>query len=580
MELFQVLTRGNRALDASDVGTGKTYIACYLALLLQLELFVICPLSAIPGWLEVAEQMGIKLAGIANFEMMKNGKYWKDASIVLDDDGEEEILGEKVDCPFIKKIQGQDPDTDSEDEDLEEVAAMEWYEHKPIARKKRKEAGGHSFQFEFPANVMPVVDEAHRGKNVTTSTSKLILALAKIPNKCLLISGTLSDQVKTFKPFGVFFGLYDKPNGYMPWMRRQLKMLRVAHRHSNLNDQQKKLDVIHRTLFPNFAARLRKEDLKHLFQPETIIAKCYSLSASYEIQRLYEELQEVLEELKDKERKKEALGKLQVLRVKIEVLKIPIFIELTNYFLKQGKSVAIFTNFNDSIDHLAHKLKCDCVIRGGQTLKERRAAINRFQTNKSHVILVNIRSGGVALSLHDLHGRPRISLCNIQWSGQDTVQKLGRIHRVGGLSPVEQYLIFVAKTYEERICSIVNEKLHKLQGINDGKLNGQDLEREEVKEGHEPVSMFPAPMNEEEDDVIDLTVPSLKRKRSEEDEQMAKRLRVEEKDEIIDLTIPYLKRKRSEEENEIDIKRPCLEGRRARFAKIVALAEAAKAAAT
>ena len=132
------------------------------------------------------------------------------------------------------------------------------------------------------------------------------------------------------------------------------------------------------------------------------------------------------------------------------------------------------------MEQLQSELNCDCVIHGEQTMVERQFAIRQFQSNKAHVIIVNIQSGGVALSLHDLHGRQRVALHNQTWSGVATQQAFGRIHRANGKSKAIQYLLYCAKTYEERIAELINEKLAVMAGINDGKLSGTRLSLERI----------------------------------------------------------------------------------------------------
>ena len=98
-EIFKVK---NCVLDASDTGTGKTYVALALALSLGKKPLVICPKSVIPNWISVAKTLGVELFGIANYELIKGCKYYTPKL-------------EKVDCPYMQKFTICDPEDKNED---------------------------------------------------------------------------------------------------------------------------------------------------------------------------------------------------------------------------------------------------------------------------------------------------------------------------------------------------------------------------------------------------------------------------------------------------------------------------------
>ena len=100
---------------------------------------------------------------------------------------------------------------------------------------------------------------------------------------------------------------------------------------------------------------------------------------------------------------------------------------MTNKLVAEGKSVALFINFRDTIHAIQESVKNAMIIYGGQPEAERQANIEMFQENQKHVIICQMQSGGVGLSLHDLGGRQRVSLISPTWSAIDMIQALGRI---------------------------------------------------------------------------------------------------------------------------------------------------------
>ena len=441
LQLSECLQGRNCVLDASDTGTGKTYCAVALCRILGKIPFIICPKSVINTWGEVCGIFGIHPFGIANYEMLRGGKYMTEDLDV-------------VQCPYIDKI----------------VAGGD-------------QGGKTDFVFQLPPEVIVIFDEAHRCKNSSTGTSRLLLSAGKTGNKILLLSATISDKIDCFRPFGVVFRLYDRPQQYKPWMRRQLLIRRVGHRDRNLSDDEKKLDVIYRTVFPAMGSRMRIRELGDLFPQNHVTSQCYYLANHKEVDDLHREVNLAIQELRDKEKRAEALAKIVRARQRIELLKVPIFQDLAQEALDNGYSVAIFVNYRETMDQLCAHLETSCVIHGDQTLEERTGNIADFQENRSRKIISIVQAGGVGVSLHDLHGHhPRMSIISPSWSGQDLVQVLGRIHRARALTPAIQKIVYCAKTYEEKICELVKSKIRNLSAINDGDLASPAIPTEKIGE--------------------------------------------------------------------------------------------------
>jgi superfamily II DNA or RNA helicase len=274
---------------------------------------------------------------------------------------------------------------------------------------------------------------------------------------------------------------YSKLENYNIWMKRQLLLFRVIHNNTNYTEEQKKIDIIHRRLFPTRGSRMKISQLGDLFPRNQIISQSYFLSNHDEIDKLYKEINQAMAELRIKELRAQALAKIIRCRQRIEILKIPIFLELAEDALENNYNVAIFVNYHETLEHLAFQLDADCFIHGKQSLDERIQCINEFQNNEKKIIISNIQAGGVGVSLHDLHGVPRMSLISPTWSGQDLVQCLGRIHRAGSKTPALQKLVFVADTYEDTIADIIKKKMINISGINDNDLIGPQFTKEEIE---------------------------------------------------------------------------------------------------
>jgi len=237
-----------------------------------------------------------------------------------------------------------------------------------------------------------------------------------------------------------------------------------------------RMGKIHDVLFPKYASRMRMEH--EMFQENNIKAQCYPMDNSDQIEQQYKLIEEALRKLRMKEASSScALTQILYARMKIEQLKVPTIIKEAKEELQKGKSVAIFVNFMDTLVTLSNELQTNCMIYGQQTVKQRDACVDAFQTDKERVILCNIKSGGVGISLHDTNGTyPRVSLVSPSWSAQDILQSLGRVHRANGKTPVTQKIIFCEGTIEEKVCQNMSSKIYNISQLNDGDMLSHQID--------------------------------------------------------------------------------------------------------
>jgi hypothetical protein len=239
----------------------------------------------------------------------------------------------------------------------------------------------------------------------------------------------------------------------------------------NYLSRQQIMEKLHSTLFPEFGHRMRIHDLKMtgLIKNNSILVKPIQMNNVSEIKRQYELIKIALSNLKRKRDKASGLGLIIRALQSIELLKLPSFILLTQYYLQKNCSVVIFFNYSSTLLQFTDYFNTNCVIEGSQTLLERQKNIQLFNTDKSRLIVCNIKAGGVGLSLHDTIGRyPRVSLISPTWSAQDLLQVLGRIYRANCKTDCEQRILFCSDTYEEIVSNAIQSKIENIALLNDG----------------------------------------------------------------------------------------------------------------
>lgn len=468
----------SRAIDASDTGTGKTYVSVKICEDLKLIPWVICPKSVVSSWNRVIEQSGIKKFYVITYDQLALSTDLVNKNIQSD---EYEWVGFESDPKF---------------------------------------KGNNKKKYLF------VFDEAHKCKNSKTINSKILQSLSKFSVNILLLSATIIDKPLYFIPFGMVLKLYSTiPEGF-DWISNV-----INKKSSN------PMLPIHQKLFNEYASRMRIDDTLGVFKDNKIIFEGIQMKNYWEIEKKYDKLNKILEFNKNnpKEKKKEkknksikknnsdnsdnldnsdnsynsdnsdnsdidsidtntdiytdtnnfkskkssGIGKIQKIRQEIELLRIDTIYELTLKYLNQGKSIAIFVNFTQTIKELSAKLDCECIIWGSQTLKERSKSIDDFCSDKSRIIICNIASGGTGISLNDTIGQyPRVSIISPTWSAQDLIQVLGRIHRAMSKTDCEQLILFCKGTIEESVGNVIKQKIDNIRFFNDGekKLKKDNME--------------------------------------------------------------------------------------------------------
>jgi superfamily II DNA or RNA helicase len=480
-QLMEVLHIKNRVIDASDTGTGKTYCAIATCALLKLTPFIVCPKSVISSWMNVCKEFEIPYLGISNYEMLKGGKYYTENY-------------EKVNCPYMDmdvvllndKIIKEEIEEEKliDAQDIKEpLNKKDFIKEKNFIKKYKT-----NYTFYLPNSTLIIFDEAHRCKNWSSQTSSLLVAMSKSNTKIMMLSATLTDKVDCFKPFGIVLGLYSSLDEYKKWIKSKQIINKIKYK--DFDEETKRLDIIHNTIFPHFGSRLKICELGNLFPSNNITANAYYLDDHEKVEAIYKEVNEELKNLSQLEKNSKGLGILIRARMRIEMLKVSLFMDLAQEGLDNGYSVAIFVNYIATLEYLCYHMKVDCIIKGGQTMEERDMMIKNFQDNKKNTIIIMQQAGGVGISLHDIHGgHPRMSIISPSWSGYETRQTLGRIHRAGSKTPAIQKLVYVAKTYEESIAKIIQQKLKTIDALNDGDFEEDKFKIIELEEQIENITV-------------------------------------------------------------------------------------------
>jgi superfamily II DNA or RNA helicase len=444
IKLIGILLRKHIALDASDTGVGKTYIAAGVCLEMRKRPVVLCPKSLIYTWKEVFEYMGVKVYDIVNYETAKTGKTYRNYYCTL-----------RRPSPYLELV-------DDENEP-------------------------YRYRWELDDDAIVIFDEVHRCRNPKTTVGTLLKSakqLKELRIPVLLLSATISEKYEDMQIPCYLFDLI--PRGIERGAYKEYIIeARQRHRHElprlpprPTKEQRTEYNrnmmalTIHREI-KDYCSRIRIKDLGDRFPSNQISYDSYTLDAYQEVAEAYEQLEYHLAALRENPGGR-GLAEIVKIKQEIELKKIPIFLEQARIHLDGGKSVIIFVNYLKTMDLLTQELGIRCCVRGGQDIRERDLQIAKFQSGAENIIILQINAGGVGISLHDLKGdRPRVTLLSCPESASSLIQALGRAARAEGKSTVLQRVIFTAGVeYETRQKENIKRKLRNLSGINDDDLDG------------------------------------------------------------------------------------------------------------
>lgn len=411
--------KGQHTLDTSHVGTGKTVVACHLALAMDRPVAVICPKAVIPSWERELAESDIDPVFVLNYEKIRGGR-----------------------TPWMSK-RGK--------------KIMTWH---------------------LPENTLILVDECHRCKAPYTQNAQLLISLVQHGYRIHAMSATAAEDPTEMRALGFMLGLHAlnraaglRKNWYT-WMQRN--GCKKDHWNQWYLSDRSALKVLRHQMYQTNVKKLNVSDFPDSFKANRVFVEPIQFEESSKIIKAYEQLgitTEIIEQYIEHgtvEDSEHMLVNILRARQLAESFKIKDLTNMAKDLEAEGNSVVLFVNFRETATALCEALQCGAIV-GGQTAAERQRNIDAFQQDEDTVLVVNIAAGGTGLSLHDTHGkRPRVALLCPTFNVKDHLQALGRIHRNGAQSDALQKIIVASGSIEEAVMKAINSKAQNLKDLHDG----------------------------------------------------------------------------------------------------------------
>lgn len=478
--LLEAQTKHGGALDASDMGTGKTAQALAVVRELDRPTLVVCPAVSMTGWRSMGARLDVKFSCL-NYEMLRTGR-----------------------TPF-GEWENPQPKT------REKIYVCETCQQKfkaselgPSMRPCPHHYSGihclvvktkpHNFgKFRWNTEIKQLVfDEVHRCSALDSLQSDMLIAAKRQRIPTIGASATAAESPLDLKALGYVLGLHSLIDtgsgpGFFKWaFAKGVRKHPMGGFHFALGEERKKevMGALHAEIFPGRGCRVRIDDLGVAFPEVQITAELYDLKEAGRIDQLYAEMDDAIRFLND-ERKLDVapehpLTALLRASQEIELLTVPVYLELVSDALAQGLHVAIFVNYRRTVDELCKRLKTDCRIDGSQIgergARERAGNVDRFQEDKEPVIVATHAAGSESISLQDVRGVfARLGLVAPGNNARRVRQIMGRLRRATGRSKAFYRFICIAGTVQEKIHKALSSKLNCMDALNDADLTAANL---------------------------------------------------------------------------------------------------------
>lgn len=420
-QLFRAIKNGNTewgypgAIDASDKGTGKTFMDLATALASGRSVVVLCPSVGQAGWQRAFQHFGATPRFIGTYEAIRGG--WRPEVVTLDESGR--------------------------------------------------------FTWRHASEIFLILDEAQYVRHSESLTSTACFAAIRQGIPMITASATLAINPIELRFAGRITGLHRGEKDWDRFLAEHGCEKKTTSSPWVWTGDLKSMAKINHRVYPWRGARVTKQSLGSEC-PETEIAlKVYDTVDADRIEAKWQQADEIIARL---ERQGDNKGSIERMRQKlymrvwqeIEMVLTPLVAHHAETYVKSGFNVAIFMNYTASREKMGAMLGTKAGFFGGQSIKVRQEYERAFQANEIHYLISNIKSGGASVSLHDLHGRPRVSFVFPTDNPVDFDQALGRIDRVGGVSKSIQWIPTLKGTITKARTDRARRKALAISMFNDG----------------------------------------------------------------------------------------------------------------
>lgn len=151
----------------------------------------------------------------------------------------------------------------------------------------------------------------------------------------------------------------------------------------------------------------------------------------------------------------EALVKFMTLRSLASKGKVKQATDFIRNFLANGKPLIVFCSLKEIVKALQKQFPDAVRVTGDDSLAEKQAAVDAFQSGEAQLIICSIKAAGVGLTLT---ASSNVAFVEFPWTYADCCQCEDRAHRIGQKNNVNCYYLIGRNTIDPVLYNIIHKK--------------------------------------------------------------------------------------------------------------------------
>lgn len=151
----------------------------------------------------------------------------------------------------------------------------------------------------------------------------------------------------------------------------------------------------------------------------------------------------------------EALVKFITLRSLASKGKVKQATDFIRNFLANGKPLVVFCSLKEIVKALQKQFPDAVRVTGDDSLAEKQAAVDAFQSGEAQLIICSIKAAGVGLTLT---ASSNVAFVEFPWTYADCCQCEDRAHRIGQKNNVTCYYLIGRSTIDPVLYNIIHKK--------------------------------------------------------------------------------------------------------------------------
>ena len=151
----------------------------------------------------------------------------------------------------------------------------------------------------------------------------------------------------------------------------------------------------------------------------------------------------------------EALVKFMTLRSLASKGKVRQACDFIRNFLANGKPLIVFCSLKEIVKALQKQFPDSVRVTGDDSLNDKQAAVDAFQSGEAQLIICSIKAAGVGLTLT---ASSNVAFVEFPWTYSDCCQCEDRAHRIGQKNNVNCYYLIGRSTIDPVLYNIIHKK--------------------------------------------------------------------------------------------------------------------------